>query len=120
MKYVKVALILLYTYFILTKTIIGRPVLPEPIFKGLFFEVQNGMWEDIRLNIFLFVPLGFLIGGWKGILIGLGLSCFIELIQFFLSLGYCELDDVLNNTIGSVIGVLLSWALQSLLVILKK
>ena len=105
MKYVKLALVAVYIYFILTQTIIGRPAQAESVFQGLFWEVQNGMWSDIRLNILLFVPLGFLIGGWKGVLCGFLLSCGIEMTQYLFRLGYCEIDDVLNNTIGSGIGV---------------
>ena len=104
MKYVKWVLIAGYVYFILTKTIIGRSVKPEPICRGLFWEVQNGYWNDIGLNIVLFVPLGFLIGGWQGIVVGIVLSCGIEAAQYIFRLGYCELDDVLNNTIGAGIG----------------
>lgn len=63
------------------------------------------MWGDIIKNIALFVPLGFIIGGRKGVFIGFILSCGIEATQYFTRLGYCELDDVLNNTIGTVIGV---------------
>jgi len=103
-KYVKWVLVVSYIYFILTKTLIGRPVQPEPIFKGLFWELHQGYWNDIKLNIMLFTPLGLLIGGWKGILIGFLLSCGIELFQYFGRLGYCELDDVLHNTIGAGIG----------------
>ena len=105
MKFVKWALVALYIYFILTQTIIGRSIQAEPIFRGLFWEAQNGMWSDIWLNILLFFPLGFLIGGWKGLIFGFILSCGIELTQYFGHLGYCELDDVLNNTIGTSIGV---------------
>mgnify|MGYP002626944651 CR=1 FL=1 len=103
-KYVRWTLVVLYVGFILSQTIIGRAAQTEPIFKGLFWEVQNGMWSDIRLNILLFIPLGFLIGGWKGLVAGFGLSCGIELVQYFGRLGYCEMDDVLNNTIGAGIG----------------
>ena len=108
MKYVKWGLVILYTYFILTQTIIGRHVLSEPIFKGLFWEVQNGMWQDILLNILLFIPLGLLIGGWKGLITGFCLSFAIEVIQYFGRFGYCELDDILNNTIGAGIGAALN------------
>ena len=68
-----------------------------------------GYWWDIVLNILLFIPLGFLTGrkGWKAILYGFLLSAFIELIQYIAVLGYCEADDVLNNTIGAAIGSLL-------------
>lgn len=105
MKFVKWVLVLVYIYFVLTQTIIGRTAQVEPIFQGLFWEVQNGMWSDIFRNILLFVPLGLLIGGWKGLVAGFLLSCGIELTQYCARLGYCELDDVLNNTIGSGVGV---------------
>ena len=44
---------------------------------------------------------------YSGIAIGLLLSAEIELTQFVFRLGVCELDDVLNNTIGAAIGSLL-------------
>lgn len=112
MKFAKWILVLIYLYFILAQTVVGRSAQTDPIFQGLFWEVQNGMWSDIRLNILLFVPLGFLIGGWKGILCGFFLSCGIELIQFYGRLGYCELDDVLNNTIGTCVGTGLNVVLR--------
>lgn len=52
----------------------------------------------------LFVPLGVTIGGRKGVIAGLVLSCCIEAVQYFLCLGYCEVDDVMNNTIGTCLG----------------
>lgn len=68
-----------------------------------------GFWWDIALNILLFMPLGVLLGdkGWKAILFGFLLSVFIECAQYVAVLGYCEADDVLNNTIGAAIGSLL-------------
>lgn len=63
------------------------------------------MWSDIGLNILLLIPLGFFIGGWKGIAAGFILSCGIEMTQYIFRLGYCELDDILNNTIGAGAGV---------------
>lgn len=114
MKYFKWVLVVGYIYFILTKTLIGRPIQPEPIFRDLFWEFRNGMWSDIRLNIFLFIPLGFLIGGRKGFMIGFVLSVTIEVAQYFGRIGYCELDDVLHNTIGAGVGVgLFSFARKS-------
>ena len=114
MKFVKWAMIAGYIYFILTKTVLFRAPYPEPIFQPLFWELQNGMWSDIRLNILLFIPLGFLIGGWNGLIFGLVLSCGIELTQYLIRLGFCELDDVLNNTIGTAIGVGLNTVIRKL------
>lgn len=104
MKFVKWALLAGYIYFILTKTVLFRTPRPESVFQPLFWELQNGMWLDIRLNILLFIPLGLLIGGWKGLMIGFCLSCGVEAAQYFGRLGYCELDDILNNIIGAGIG----------------
>ncbi len=105
MKFVKWLFAGIYILFILCFTIIGRTSLPELIFKGLFWEVQSGLWSDIILNILLFVPLGLIIGGWKGLIIGFVLSGSLEATQYFFRIGYCELDDILNNTIGTAIGV---------------
>ena len=115
MKYVKWGLIVAYIYFILTQTVIGRVVHPEPIFKGPFWEVQNGMWTDIRLNILLFIPLGLLIGGWKGVVGGFLLSVSIETIQYIGCLGYCEIDDVINNSIGAGIGAAIHAAVSCMI-----
>lgn len=66
------------------------------------------MCGDIIKNIALFIPFGFIIGGRKGVAIGFILSCGIETTQYLTRLGYCELDDVLNNTIGALIGSLIN------------
>lgn len=107
MKYVKWVLVVGYIYFIITKTILGREPMPEPILRGLFWEVQEGYLNNILMNIILFIPLGFLIGGWKGVVLGFFLSCAIEVGQYYWRLGYCELDDVMNNTIGAGIGMII-------------
>ena len=62
------------------------------------------MWKSIFLNIILFLPLGYLLGCKKKIIIGLFLSVTIEVVQYIGMLGFCELDDVLNNTVGTVFG----------------
>lgn len=96
-----------YVFVIFRMTLIGRTVYSDHIFYGLFWELSQHMWGDIIKNITLFVPLGFIIGGRKGVVIGFFLSCGIEVTQYFTRLGYCELDDVLNNTVGTLIGVII-------------
>ena len=100
-------LIALYIFFILWVTLFSREPMTTRIFRGLFWEIEMGYWNNIIQNILLFIPLGFLIGGKRGIIAGLLLSIGIELTQYIAVLGYCELDDVLNNTIGAAIGSLL-------------
>ena len=100
-------LVALYVLIILWITLFSRRPMESRIFRGLFWEIEMGYWNNIIQNILLFIPLGFLIGGKRGIIAGVLLSIGIESIQFIFRLGYCELDDVLNNTMGTAIGSLL-------------
>ena len=96
--------VLIILYF----TVFTRDIGAMRIFKGPFWELQNGMWRDIVLNMFLFVPFGIACGSilrWKSVCIGLMVSVAIETVQYIGALGYTEVDDVINNTIGTVIGV---------------
>ncbi len=67
--------------------------------------------QEIAMNIAVFLPVGFLVGlaikntTWKRVAcIGLGVSLTIEVLQLILKRGCCETDDVINNTLGSLIG----------------
>ena len=58
-------------------------------------------------NLLWFVPLGVLIGGGrpgKALLLGAGLSASIELSQFLLMTGLTDVDDVIINALGSLLG----------------
>lgn len=66
---------------------------------------------QIILNVAVFVPVGFLLGcgfrkikWWQATLIGLFVSTTIEVLQFVFNKGYAELDDLMHNTIGCLIG----------------
>ena len=71
--------------------------------------------EGIVLNILLFIPFGFLVPTiwrrrwtwWKIMLIGLVASFCIEAVQLITRLGFADIDDLMNNTIGAGIGYLL-------------
>lgn len=73
---------------------------------------------EIRANIALFVPLGFLLPvafkklkWWTVDLICLGTTCAVELIQpFFGRAG--DIDDIITNALGGVIGCALAKILQ--------
>lgn len=63
------------------------------------------------MNIVVFVPIGILLGysfrnitWWKALFIGASISASIEISQFCLMRGFSELDDVIHNTIGCMIG----------------
>lgn len=64
-------------------------------------------------NIIFFIPFGFILGKIlegkrkKIVLIGFLSSAIIELSQYLSARGLAEIDDVISNTIGTVIGCFL-------------
>ena len=70
--------------------------------------VDNNARSDILKNIWLFIPLGaYLYKHYphKVILVfPVILSIIIEGIQYIIGIGCCELDDVISNSLGGVIG----------------
>lgn len=78
----------------------------------------DGDWMDSFLNLLAYLPLGFLaratVGFAPAILLGAGLSAFIEALQSFLPIRHPSLRDLLLNTIGTAIGWYLRARLQSI------
>lgn len=69
--------------------------------------------RNVGGNIFMFMPLGFLSSAlfrnstWKrALLIGLGMSLFIEIAQYFI-MRASDIDDIILNTTGALCGYLL-------------
>lgn len=100
-----------YVLFILGETVLFRTPFDGQHFQAQLFwsykvwEIQK---EQIIANILLFIPLGVLAGclwKWKGILIGLGVSMIVEILQLISDRGLCEFDDILHNTLGAFIGI---------------
>lgn len=109
----KWAIGLLIGYFLI---ILGETVLFRTPFDGQHFQPQlfwsHKVWDvqkkQIIANVLMFIPLGLLAGSrwkWKGILLGIGLSMTVELLQLISRRGLFEFDDVLHNTMGTFIGV---------------
>ena len=76
--------------------------------------IMNGRKDLIKehyLNVAVFIPLGMLVWivfkkkQWRRILVfGCAVSLLIEVMQLVLKRGTCELDDVMHNTLGCMIG----------------
>ena len=45
---------------------------------------------------------------WKTLFVGAVISCIIEGLQAYTHLGVCDIDDVLNNVLGAVLGYFLA------------
>lgn len=91
------------------------------VLRRLFVERDPlALLHDFEMlaNIALFVPLGFLLPiafgklkWWQTDLICLGTTCAVELIQPFFGRA-CDIDDIIMNTLGGVIGCALAKLLQ--------
>lgn len=70
------------------------------------------LWRNIILNICMFIPLGMILPlfhrifkkWWFTYLTGLFLTVLIEVSQYISKRGIFELDDIINNALGCMIG----------------
>lgn len=77
-----------------------------------YFRGENDrLLADNIMNMVVFVPVGFLAGisfrgfCWrKALALGAGLSIVIEVLQLVMRRGFSEVDDVVHNTLGCMIG----------------
>lgn len=103
----------LYVYYSIIGSIVHVPFIGVENYNyGLAF---NNIFEGIK-NIILFLPLGYLIPLINGktvksikkiALCGFALSSFVEVIQLVSYRGTFDLDDLLHNTTGTIIGCIL-------------
>ena len=92
--------------------------------------INGGNPEILRsnfMNVVLFYPIGLLATAllpkrwaeWSRcvltILLCISLSAGIEYVQYICSLGQCEIDDVIHNTIGALTGSLTMLLMPSLM-----
>ena len=71
------------------------------------FFASDSIRREIINNIWLFVPLGAWLSHFNhryGWMWAIGLSAIIEIIQYITGIGLCELDDMISNSIGAMIG----------------
>jgi hypothetical protein len=106
-------------------------VIAQPIFLGLPLRSYDGDWDDVQdiiINIAGFVPFGFTLSALLVLnthlkrsdaiaaLSGLAVSLTIEILQYYLPTRNSDLSDVLTNTLGTCVGVMLwrKWRFSSL------
>lgn len=94
----------------------SRPVPQWIPLKTTFLLRNEGTWSFIYNtfgNLIWFIPLGLLLRHGKplrALLFGAALSAFIELSQYILMTGLTDIDDVILNALGSLLG----WAVYRL------
>ena len=112
-----------YVVFVLYYTVLGRYSQEEYTFQIYIYKSYKYLIEDfgkhslrqVVLNIIMLIPFGFLmpivIKAKRKYLItllsALAFILFIESMQLIMQCGTFEVDDIFNNFIGAVIGMLL-------------
>lgn len=114
------AMFFCYIIVVLGVTLLNRQPYQTELFRWTPFysyieawnQYKDADWRNIILNIFMLVPFGFLLPyiadifkktGWTA-LAGLAFTLFIEATQLILRRGFFETDDLINNTLGVLIG----------------
>lgn len=85
--------------------------------RFIIYREQLGafaVFANLSGNILIFVPYGFFIsvasrerGFFKTLFFSMGLSLCVEIIQLFTRVGSFDVDDILLNTIGGVLGYII-------------
>jgi len=81
-------------------------------YREAYNLMKLSLFRNLILNMLLFVPFGFLLPFysdklkkmWKIVLIGFGFILLIEIFQYISNFGIFEIDDILDNTIGVIMG----------------
>ena len=134
-KKISVSLLITYCFLIFATTVLARTtrenvsynLTPFRLFQIDEWWAKHDLMLQIRANVLMFVPIGFLLmsagKGIKGkfvrvlyiivsIIAGVFFSVLIEYMQYRLHRGLCEADDVIHNTIGIAIGIVLYWIIS--------
>lgn len=87
-------------------------LLPFVELLSIWRNDQGVFLYNVLGNILWFFPFGLLVKKllqlpwWHITLWGMAFSCTIESLQYLLQLGTCDIDDVILNTIGALLGCL--------------
>ena len=107
-----------YVFLIFCSTVIFRSIgaISQYDFHPFWSYARPELFVENIMNVMVFVPVGFLLGFRiqdssftirKALLValmGCGISVTIEALQFFFMRGFSEVDDVMHNTVGCLIG----------------
>lgn len=109
---------LLYLCLVYTSTVLSRDIDPRrghammPFWSYALWMRSNSdlLLAYLVLHILMLLPIGVSLSAlwqdWRPIvLLGFSFSCLIEISQLLTKRGQCDIDDVINNTLGVVLGI---------------
>ena len=130
-RWSSVLLLIEYIFLLFCSTVIFRPTgeTSQYDFHPFWSYNRPELLVENIMNVIVFIPVGMILGSllrvnygsrlrvkgswlpngsWLMVaIIGCGISVTIESLQFFLMRGFSELDDVMHNTLGCMIGYIL-------------
>lgn len=114
LRWSSVLLLIEYIFLLFCSTVIFRPIgeTRQYDFHPFWSYDRPELLVENIMNVIVFIPVGLLLGSLlrvKGsrlvaLLIGCSISITIEALQFCFMKGFSELDDVMHNTVGCLIG----------------
>ena len=116
LRYSAVLLLIEYIFLLFCSTVLFRAAkeIREYNFTPFWSYSRPDLLIENIMNVVVFIPVGLLLGiafkqmtWWKALLIGCGISVTIESLQFFFMRGFSEVDDVMHNTLGCILGYIL-------------
>ena len=116
LRYSAVLLLVEYIFLLFCSTVIFRTSGDTRQYDfHLFWSYSRpDLFVENIMNVVVFIPVGLLLSiafkqvtWWKALLIGCSISVTIESLQFFLMRGFSEVDDVMHNTLGCIVGFMI-------------
>jgi glycopeptide antibiotics resistance protein len=90
--------------------------------QGSFDDNGNLMLSELFLNTLIFIPFGIYISMfktkwsfWKKVIPVFSLTVTFEVLQFIFAIGRSDITDVLDNTLGGIIGLVIYFVLFRIL-----
>ena len=117
LRYSATLLLIEYIFFLFCSTVIYRTTseLRKYDFHPFWSYDRSDLLIENIMNVIVFIPVGMILGSLlrvKGsclvvLLIGCSISITVESLQFCLMRGFSEVDDVMHNTLGCILGYIL-------------
>ena len=114
LRWSSVLLLIEYIFLLFCSTVIFRPTgeTRQYDFHPFWSYDRPELLVENIMNVIVFIPVGMILGSLlrvKGswlvaLLIGCSISITVEALQFWFMKGFSELDDVMHNTVGCLIG----------------
>lgn len=113
LRYSAILLLVEYVFLLFCSTVIFRATgeTRQYDFHPFWSYSRPDLLVENIMNVVVFIPVGLLLGiafkqmtWWKALLIGCSISVTIESLQFFLMRGFSEVDDVMHDTLGCLLG----------------